>query len=73
MAARKITNEVLEAHVNCKTKGHLKLAGRSGTMSDYEAMTAEASRKIPTSRHDPETRRPRRTHSGRHRASRGVA
>src|SRR4051812_30312004 len=38
----KITNEVLEAHLNCKTKGHLKLAGESGTKSDYEAMTVEA-------------------------------
>src|SRR5262249_35038472 len=41
-AAMKITNEVLEAHLNCKYKGHLKLAGESGTKSDYEAMTTEA-------------------------------
>jgi predicted RecB family nuclease len=38
----KITNEVLEAYLNCKTKGRLKLAGESGTRSDYEAMTAAA-------------------------------
>ena len=40
----KITNEILEAYLNCKTKGHLKLAGETGTKSDYEAMTAAASR-----------------------------
>ena len=39
----KITNEVLEAHVNCKTKARLKFAGESGVKADYEAMT-EASR-----------------------------
>jgi predicted RecB family nuclease len=40
----KITNEVLEAHLNCKTKGHLKLGGESGVVSDYEAMTTEVRR-----------------------------
>src|SRR5262245_4095265 len=40
----KITNEILEAYLNCKTKGHLKLVGETGTKSDYEAMTAAASR-----------------------------
>jgi predicted RecB family nuclease len=39
----KITNEVLEGYLNCKTKGHLKLVGESGTKSDYEAMTEAAS------------------------------
>ena len=39
----KITNEVLEGYLNCKYKGHLKLAGEAGTKSDYEAMTAAAS------------------------------
>jgi hypothetical protein len=38
----KITNEVLEAYLNCKTKVRLKLAGESGTPSDYEAMTTAA-------------------------------
>jgi len=38
----KITNKVLEGYLNCKTKGRLKLAGESGTKSDYEAMTTEA-------------------------------
>src|SRR5690242_13748793 len=40
----KITNEILEAYLNCKTKGHLKLNGESDTKSDYEVMTEEASR-----------------------------
>src|SRR4051812_18989997 len=38
----KITNEVLEAHLNCKTKGRLKLAGECGTPSDYEMMVVAA-------------------------------
>jgi hypothetical protein len=33
--AMKITNEVLEGFLNCKTKGHLKLARETGTKSDY--------------------------------------
>jgi hypothetical protein len=39
-----ITNEILEAYPNCKTKAYLKLAGESGAASDYEAMT-EVSRR----------------------------
>src|SRR5262249_47488476 len=41
-AAMKITNEILEDYLNCKYKGHLKLAGESGTKSDYEAMATTA-------------------------------
>jgi predicted RecB family nuclease len=40
----KITNEILEAYLNCKTKGHLKVVGETGTKSDYEAMTEAARR-----------------------------
>ena len=40
----KISNEVMEGFLNCKTKGQLKLAGESGTLSDYEAMTSQARR-----------------------------
>jgi predicted RecB family nuclease len=40
----KITNEVLEGYLNCKTKGHLKLVGETGDKSDYEAMTEANSR-----------------------------
>src|SRR4051812_7705888 len=40
--AMKITNEVVEGQLNCKFKGHLKLAGEVGTRSDYEAMTMAA-------------------------------
>jgi predicted RecB family nuclease len=38
----KITTEILEACLHCKLKGHLKLAGRCGTRSEYEEMTREA-------------------------------
>jgi hypothetical protein len=41
--ATRITREVIEAFLNCKYKGHLKLAGESGTISDYAAMTMAAS------------------------------
>src|SRR5262245_15720629 len=34
----KITREVLEAYLHCKTKAHLKLAGQQGKVSDYEAL-----------------------------------
>jgi len=40
----KITNEILKGYLNCKTKGHLKLVGETGTKSDYEAMTEVAGR-----------------------------
>jgi hypothetical protein len=42
--AMRITNEILEAYLNCKTKGYLKLVGETGTKSDYETMTEAASR-----------------------------
>jgi len=40
----KITNEILEGYLNCKTKGHLKLAGEVGIQSEYEVMTTMACR-----------------------------
>jgi len=49
----KITNEVLEAHLDCKTKARLKLAGEAGVASDYEAMatgTRRASREAALAR-----------------------
>jgi predicted RecB family nuclease len=36
--ATKITRQILEAYLYCKTKAHLKLAGQQGHVSDYEAM-----------------------------------
>jgi predicted RecB family nuclease len=36
--AAKITRHVLQSHLNCKYKSHLKLAGEQGIMSDYEAL-----------------------------------
>src|SRR5258707_154281 len=40
--ATKITRDIIESYLNCKYKGHLKLTGESGAISDYEAMTAAA-------------------------------
>jgi predicted RecB family nuclease len=40
----KITRDIIESYLNCKYKGHLKLAGESGTPSDYVTMTAAARR-----------------------------
>jgi predicted RecB family nuclease len=34
----RITREVLESYLHCKTKAHLKLAGQQGIVSDYEAL-----------------------------------
>jgi predicted RecB family nuclease len=39
IVATKITRDIIESYLNCKYKGHLKLAGGSGTFSDYEATT----------------------------------
>jgi hypothetical protein len=39
--ATKITRDVLESYLYCKTKAHLKLAGQQGSVSDYEALLAE--------------------------------
>ena len=40
--ATKITRDIIESYLNCKYKGHLKLIGESGTISDYETMTTAA-------------------------------
>jgi predicted RecB family nuclease len=41
--AAKITRDIIESYLNCKFKGHLKLTGQSGTLSDYEALATAAS------------------------------
>jgi predicted RecB family nuclease len=38
--ATKITREILESYMYCKTKAHLKLAGQQGSKSDYEELSA---------------------------------
>src|ERR1035437_2981180 len=35
--AEKITRDVLESHLACRYKGHLKLAGQQGSKSNYES------------------------------------
>jgi predicted RecB family nuclease len=36
-----ITGQTLEAYLNCRYKGHLKLTGQAGTPSDYEVLMKE--------------------------------
>jgi predicted RecB family nuclease len=38
----KIPREIVESYLNCKYKGHLKLASQQGTRSDYELLLAES-------------------------------
>jgi predicted RecB family nuclease len=40
--ATKITRDIIESYLSCKYKGHLKLTGESGAISDCEAMTTAA-------------------------------
>jgi predicted RecB family nuclease len=40
--ATKITRDIIESYLNCKYKGHLKLAGQQGMRSDYETMATVA-------------------------------
>jgi predicted RecB family nuclease len=35
---RKITRKIIESHLKCQTKAHLKLAGQQGGQADYEAL-----------------------------------
>ncbi len=44
--ATKITRDVLESYVHCAYKGHLKLAGEQGNISDYEVLQAEARSRV---------------------------
>jgi predicted RecB family nuclease len=43
---REITNDVLEAFLHCRLKGHLKRAGERGEASDYELMLSGARARI---------------------------
>jgi predicted RecB family nuclease len=36
--ATNITRDIIESYLNCKYKGHLKLAGQQGTQSEYELL-----------------------------------
>src|SRR3954452_14909055 len=44
--ATKITRDVLESHLHCKTKAHLKLAGQQGSVSDYEGLLAASRQEV---------------------------
>jgi predicted RecB family nuclease len=40
--ATKISRDIIESHLNCKVKAHLKLAGQQGNRSDYELLLAQS-------------------------------
>jgi hypothetical protein len=41
-----ITRKVLESHLKCRYKGHLKLAGERGSPTDYEVLMAESRERV---------------------------
>jgi predicted RecB family nuclease len=44
--AAKITEQIIEAYVNCKTKAYLKLQGEQGTVTDYELLRSEMRERV---------------------------
>ena len=62
--ATKITREVLESYLYCKTKAHLKLAGQQGSMSDYEAMLAANTARSAAAGHRQDPRKASRRRGG---------
>jgi hypothetical protein len=40
--ARRLTREILEAHLHCRYKGYLTWAGEPAKPSDYEVLSAGA-------------------------------
>src|SRR5262245_47245838 len=44
--ATKITREILESYLYCKTKAHLKLVGEQGNKSDYEVLLGATREKV---------------------------
>src|SRR6266545_68297 len=44
--ATKITCDVIESSLNCKYKGHLKLAGEYGSPSDYEQLMRQSRERV---------------------------
>jgi predicted RecB family nuclease len=44
--ATKITRDVLEGYLHCKTKAHLKLAAQQGSASDYEKLLVASRGKV---------------------------
>jgi hypothetical protein len=39
--ARRLTREILDAHLHCRYKGHLKRAGEQAAPSDHQVLAAE--------------------------------
>src|SRR4051794_23067092 len=46
LMAAKITRDVLEGYLRCKTEAHLKLAGHQGSMSDYQGLLIASRREV---------------------------
>src|SRR5690242_20282025 len=44
--ATKITREVLESYLRCKTEAHLKLAGQQGSISDYQGLLVASRQEV---------------------------
>jgi hypothetical protein len=44
--ATKITRDVLEGYLHCRTKAYLKLAGQQGSKSDYEGLLAATRQEV---------------------------
>jgi predicted RecB family nuclease len=44
--AVKITSDIIEAYIACKTKAHLKLAGNRGIRSEYEGFLLQTRREV---------------------------
>jgi predicted RecB family nuclease len=46
VVAVKITSDIIEAYIACKTKAHLKLAGHQGIRSEYEGFLLQTRREV---------------------------
>jgi hypothetical protein len=44
--AVKVTRDIIEAYIACKTKAHLKLAGHEGIKSDYESFLLQTRQEV---------------------------
>jgi hypothetical protein len=53
--------DVLEAHLKCKTKAYLKLAGERGQPHDYGRMLARSRERVRAAQVDARSTTPRRS------------
>ena len=62
--ATKITRDVLESYLHCKTKAHLKLAGQQGSVSDYEGLLVASRQEVRQTGHRQDPRQAPRGRGG---------